>query len=473
MFSRLRRDLGSKVALRLTAWYSIAFVLSTLFLFGFAYFLLSSSLDKEDRQAVQIRLRELFEVYQRGGIATLEKEVTFDRNVQGKDAFLIRLASRENKTLIVSTPRAWEGLDPRVLERMRPDQEILPVQLSGNERRIFLEVTSLRLDDGYILQAGKSIEDRDKILRHFREAFLLVAIPLVLLGLIWGTFLASRALQPLRQVIRAIHEISKGRLEARAPNPKAGDELKELVMLFNSMVDKIEALVKGMRESLDNVSHDLRTPMTRLRGIAEMALQSGGNMVAYGEALADCMEESERILKMLDTLMDISEAETGVIKLDIKSVPVSDVVHDVVDLYRYVAEDKNIALEARIRDKVIVNVDAVRMRQVLGNLLDNAIKYTTSGGRVDITADKTEQGVIVSIKDTGIGIPSSEMPKIWDRLYRGDQSRSQRGLGLGLSLVRAVVKAHGGKVDVQSEPGRGSVFTVLLPQSNSLLQSPS
>jgi signal transduction histidine kinase len=111
------------------------------------------------------------------------------------------------------------------------------------------------------------------------------------------------------------------------------------------------------------------------------------------------------------------------------------------------------------------------MRQVLGNLLDNAIKYTPNGGRVEITANKTEEGVIVSVKDTGIGIPSGEIAKIWDRLYRGDQSRSQRGLGLGLSLVRAVVKAHGGKVDVQSEPGKGSIFTVFLPLSGSTLES--
>jgi signal transduction histidine kinase len=289
--------------------------------------------------------------------------------------------------------------------------------------------------------------------------------------LIGGTFLASRALHPVRQVIRTIHEIGKGRLEARAPNPKAGDELKELVMLFNGMVDKIEALVKSMRESLDNVSHDLRTPMTRLRGIAEMALQSGENAEMYREALADCMEESERILKMLNALMDISEAETGVIKLDIKSIPSSGIINDVIDLYHYVAEAKNIDLEARVRDNVFINADAVRMRQVLGNLLDNAIKYTPNGGKVDIAAEKTEEGVIISVEDTGIGIPSEEVPKIWDRLYRGDQSRSQKGLGLGLSLVRAIVKAHGGRVDVHSEPGKGSLFTILLPKSDSPLQS--
>jgi heavy metal sensor kinase len=471
MFSRLPNDLSSKVALRLTAWYSIAFALSTVFLFGFAYFLLASSLSKEDQEVVQLRLKELSAVYQTGGMATLEREVTIEKGLHKDDSFLIRLASRENKTLIAATPRTWEGFDLKALERIRPDLDILSLQLPMREKRIFLEVLSLRLDDGHILQAGKSTEARERILEHFRDAFLVVAIPLALLALIGGTFLASRALHPVRQVIRTIREISKGRLEARAPSPKAGDELKELVMLFNGMVDKIEALVTGMRESLDNVSHDLRTPMTRLRGIAEMALQSGEDIEAYREALADCMEESERILKMLNTLMDISEAETGVIRLEIKPVPLSDIVHDVVELYRYVAEDKNLVLEARIRDKVFVNVDAVRMRQVLGNLLDNAIKYTPSGGRVDITTHRTEEGEIVSVKDTGIGIPSGEMPKIWDRLYRGDQSRSQRGLGLGLSLVKAVVKAHGGKVDVQSEPGKGSLFTILIPTTNKPFRS--
>jgi len=267
MSSRFLKDLGSQFALRLTAWYSIVFVLSTLFLFGFAYFLLASSLDKEDRQAVQIRIRELLSVYQTGGIATLEKEVTIEKNAQKREAFLIRIASRENKTLIVSAPQAWKGFDVSILERMTPQPDILSVQLPGREKRMYLELTSLRLDDGCILQAGKSTEERERILNHFREAFLFVVIPLILFGLIGGTFLASRALHPVRQVIRTIHEIGEGRLEARAPNPKARDELKELVMLFNGMVDKIEALVKSMRESLDNVSHDLRTPMTRLRGL--------------------------------------------------------------------------------------------------------------------------------------------------------------------------------------------------------------
>jgi signal transduction histidine kinase len=471
MFLRLLRGLRSGVGLRLTIWYSSILGLSTLFLFSFAYFLLASSLSRENQEAVVAKLRDLAGVYQAGGLSTLRKEVSLERTVASKDDFFVRLASGENKTVLIHVPPQYQGFDVRSLERIRPNPDTLWLRVKGRSGRQALELTSIFLADGYILQVGKSTEERERILEYFRESFVAVAIPLVLLGLIGGMFLASRALQPIRNVIRTIHEITRGRMEARAPSPKTGDELNELVMLFNVMVDKIGALIRGMRESLDNVAHDLRTPMTRLRGISEMALQSGDNLETYRESLADSLEESERILKMLNALMDISEAETGVVKLEIRTVPVSEVVNDIVELYHYVAEAKSITVESHIANETLMTVDPTRMRQVLGNLLDNAIKYTPDGGRVYISADETRERLAVHVKDSGIGIPSTQISKIWDRLYRGDQSRSQKGLGLGLSLVKAIIKAHGGEVDVESEPGKGSTFTIFLPKTKPSLQS--
>jgi signal transduction histidine kinase len=471
MFSRLLRGLGSGVGLRFTLWYSSILALSTLFLFSFAYLLLASSLRRESQEAAVAKLRDLADVYQAGGLSGLREEVSLGRTAAIRDDFFVRLASRENKTLLIHVPPQYQEFDLRSLERMKPNPGTLRLQVQGRHRREALELTSISLADGYILQVGQGTEERERILEHFRETFVAVAIPLVLLGLIGGMFLASRALQPIRHVIRTIHEITTGRMEARAPNPKTGDELKELVMLFNGMVDKIEALIKGMRESLDNVAHDLRTPMTRLRGISEMALQSGDNIETYRESLANSLEESERILKMLDTLLDISEVETGVIKLDIRTVPVSEVVNDIVELYHYVAEGKSIAVESHVANDLLMTVDPVRMRQVLGNLLDNAIKYTPDGGRVCITADETGERLAIRVKDSGIGIHPDQISKIWDRLYRGDQSRSQKGLGLGLSLVKAISKAHSGEVSVESEPGKGSTFSIFLPKTEPSLQT--
>jgi signal transduction histidine kinase len=176
------------------------------------------------------------------------------------------------------------------------------------------------------------------------------------------------------------------------------------------------------------------------------------------------------MLTMLNTLMDISEAETGAMKLRFEAVNISAVMEGAVELYRHVAEEKEVELRVAAPEELFLTADRNRMEQVLANLVDNAIKYTPSGGTIDLEAFRREQQAVITIKDTGIGIAPEEAPKIWGRLYRGDQSRSQRGLGLGLCLVKAVVQAHQGRIEVSSEPGVGSLFTLYLPTSSSELR---
>jgi signal transduction histidine kinase len=268
----------------------------------------------------------------------------------------------------------------------------------------------------------------------------------------------------VHQLAEAVRGIMRtGRVDARVPVAERGDALDELSALFNGMLDRIDALIGGMRGALDNVAHDLRTPMMRLRSTAERALLEGRDAAAYREALADTLEESDRVVAMLDTLMDISEAETGTMKLATEAVDVAGLLADTVDLYADVADDKGLTIEARAPAGLRARADRNRLRQVVANLADNAVKYTPSGGRVTLEADRVGDEVRVIVRDTGIGMAPEDLPRIWDRLYRGDKSRSERGLGLGLSLVRAVVQAHGGRVEVASEPGQGSTFTLHLP----------
>jgi signal transduction histidine kinase len=329
-----------------------------------------------------------------------------------------------------------------------------------------LEVTFANLPNGYLLEVGKDIEDREEILEQFRETTLSVMIPMILIGLVGGAYLAFRALRPVRNLIHTMQSVvDTGMIAARVPTGRSGNELDELVKLFNRMLERIESLIKGIREALDNVAHDLRTPMTRLRGIAEMALRSDPIQHDQREALADCLEESERVLTLLNTLMDISEAETGTMRLDLVTLDVSQLIDEIVDLYRHVAEDKRIALSFGCPENIYITADRNRMRQVLANLLDNAIKYTGPEGSVAIDAYEKNGQIAIRVRDDGAGIPPEEISKIWDRLHRGDASRSQPGLGLGLSLVKAVVQAHKGRIGVQSELGGGSVFTLYLPST--------
>jgi signal transduction histidine kinase len=184
------------------------------------------------------------------------------------------------------------------------------------------------------------------------------------------------------------------------------------------------------------------------------------------EALSDCVEESDRVLTMLTALMDITEAEAGVMKLMLEKSSIVTLLTNVVELYQLVAEEKHITVTTDFVSPCEALVDVTRMRQVFANLLDNALKYTTEGGSVRISCSAGNGLVTARVSDKGMGIPSAEQPRIWERLYRGDKSRSQRGLGLGLSLVKAIVEAHHGEVSVRSQPGQGSEFTVIIPQTD-------
>ncbi len=181
------------------------------------------------------------------------------------------------------------------------------------------------------------------------------------------------------------------------------------------------------------------------------------------EALAEVLEETERVSGMLDTLMDISEAETGAMALARERLDVAALLAETAELYEDVAEDKGVALAAEPAGGLAIDADRQRMRQVLSNLVDNALKYTPAGGRVVLRARRAGLRVEIEVADDGPGIAAEDLPRIWDRLYRGDRSRSERGLGLGLSLVRAIVEAHGGQARAGSTPGGGATFTIEIP----------
>ncbi len=463
MFLKRLNRIRRTITFRLVLWYSGIFVLSTSFLFALAYVLLSSSMQQKEREDTHQKLEEYAAQYRLGGLEGMKKEVALEEKTGKEHFFFVRLAAPDNSTLFLDAPDQWSGYNLEHLESGPVSGSAQWVRVQNRNGENSLEMESTVLADGVLLQVGKSTEDREELLGRFREIFFGSMVAVVLLGIVGGSFLASRTLRPIRSLIHTIRAISTGRMGARVPTRQTGDELDELVLLFNAMLAKIETLLKGMRAALDNVAHDLRTPVARLRGTAEMALCSAPDLEAYREALADCVEESERILTMLNTLMDISEAETGAMKLQLEAVNLATLMEDTVELYRYVAEDKEVALRVNAPDDLFLTADRNRMRQVLANLLDNAIKYTPRGGRIDLEAFQREQQAVIRFKDTGIGIAPEETSKIWDRLYRSDQSRSQRGLGLGLSLVKVVVQAHQGRIEVSSQPGLGSLFTLYLP----------
>lgn len=432
--------------LRIAIWYAILFVVGSMAIVSLTYYVAAASLAQRDQQIVRAKLGDYAAAYARGGFPALAATVRAEQAVAPERLF-VRVVDRGVETVVLSNPEGWSESS--------------------------LETVSARLDDGTLVQVGKSNEARMDLLRRLREALGLATLSIVVIALTGGWLATQSAVYPVRRLTQAVRRIIRtGRTDARVPIDHAAshDAIDELTVLFNAMLDRIERLVTAMRSALDNVSHDLRTPLTHLRGTAELALADDVDVSRYREALIACVDESDRVLVMLNTLMDISEAESGTMLLRREPVRLADVAARAADLYREVADAKGVALSMTAQGgkdagspELVVSADRMRLEQVAANLIDNAVKYTPPGGSVTVAVRRDGASAVFEVTDTGPGIPVNELPRIWERLFRGDKSRAERGLGLGLSLVKAIVEAHGGTVAVVSDEAKGSTFSVRLP----------
>ena len=457
-----RRTFG----LRLALWYAGLFLAGTAGLFTLAYALFSHSLTERDQELVRSTLSEYAGVYRAGGLEALRQAFLARQSAGAQPDLLVRVLAPDGEPVFVGAPRRWADFAAGgAVESGSPDEP----RWSRSPRRgrpEVLELATLRMPDGAFLQIARSTEEREELLSRFRRQLAGVLLATLVVALAGGAVLTRRARRPLDELGTAVARIIEtGDLGARLPVTIRGDALDELKILFNAMLDRIEGLVRAMRETLDNVSHDLRTPLARLKATAERALEAGRSEAEEKEALADVLEETDRAAQLLSALMDVSEAETGVLYLEKESVSAEELVTDALSLFEDAAEEKNVALSGTAEPGLSVSVDRNRMRQVLANLLDNALKHIPPGGKITIEILGEGSEVLFRVSDTGPGISLEDLPHIFDRLYRGDRSRSERGLGLGLALARAIVEAHGGRIAAETGPG-GATLLVRLPRSS-------
>ena len=461
MSSKWSDTLRHALSLRLGLWYAGLFAASAVILLVVAYVLLARALAEQDHQELASALSRYATAYEQSGLPALQRVVELDAQEGRRERLLVRLVGRGTQLVYLTQPPGWSAFDLSSLDDASIGRW---TNITNPVDGASLEVGTLRMSDGVVLQVGRSSHARDELLASFRARAFGLGTALLLIAVTGAVVIAWVALAPLRKMEATVSTILETRqFSARVGSQGTADPLDRLAGRIDAMLARIESLVTGLRGTLDNVAHDLRTPLTRLRNVSESALVSE-DPARWHDGLVRAHEEAERLGATLTALLDISEAETGTMALHPQSVQVARAVEEAMGLYADEAEDRGIALQMSVPPDLVVWADAVRLRQVLSNLIENAVKYTTGPGEVSVSARSNTDSatVTIEVQDTGIGIPAADLPMVWDRLYRADTSRSTRGLGLGLSLVKAVVAAHGGQVAVRSTEGAGSTFSVTL-----------
>ena len=297
----------------------------------------------------------------------------------------------------------------------------------------------------------------------FRNLIFWLLIPLFLFAAAIGWLLARHAMKGVEEVTRTANQIAKGSIEKRVEVKRRSREIDQLANTFNAMLDRIQELIKSIREMNDNIAHDLRSPLTRIRGIAEMTLIREESIEEYREMAVNTIEECDKLIGIINTMLYITETEAGVHSIETRPIDVVPLILSACELFGPIAQEKNVQLITALPKEIVIPSNKTSLQRLVTNLLENAIKYNRQGGTVTMSAVKEENRIQIRFEDTGIGIPESDLPKIFERFYRCDANRSEPGTGLGLSLARAISHSLGGDIQVASIVNQGSTFSVTLP----------
>lgn len=468
MFLKRSRAGRLSFSLRLALIYTSALCISLAAVFSVTYQLVRRVTLTRDHDVIKAQTRQYKSIFERGGVAAIAGY--FSQQIEASvEQMFVRVIDEQNRVQFITVSHPiWNLLDQKTNLWHRTAFDTAQWdELFRDETKGSWIVGTTPLQPGLFLQVGRSNTESRLVLLHFRTTALQIILPVLLMSLLVGWLMTRGAIAPLRSLIDTIrHILSTGDMKQRVPAHAQRGELGELTTQFNRLLDQNEKLIRDSRETLDNVAHDLRTPMTHLRNATELALLNpNSDREVLQNALADCSEESDQILQILDLLMDLAEAEAGHLNLNIEAISLFDLAEEVIELYAFVAEERGITLKNDVPGCRMAKADRLRLRQCLANLVDNALKYSPKNSVVTLSSAETNESVALSVSDQGMGMTPEELPRIWNRLYRGEQSRSTSGLGLGLSLVQAVISAHGGTVEVESVLNTGSTFTLRIPQT--------
>ncbi len=463
MFLRKLHNLKNSLLFRLTILYAVAFtVLAAIGFLVFYYRIYAVTMERLDSELLE-KTGRFTALMKDAGLEGVRSAIADEAASEDPQEDFYRLSNFKGDVLFTTDMSFWGSIDQqRQLQKMQNDgvtDLIQTVKFARRDDKARM-VTSIIGPDS-VLQIGESLEEVDEYLDIFLQLFSILIISLILVSTIIGWLLARRATIDMQEVTETAEEISNGAYDRRVQIKARYREIERLGATFNRMLDRIQSLLNSMKEINDNIAHDLRSPLSRIRGIAEMSLLQEKSVDAYKEMAVNTIEECDSLIGMINTMLDITEAEAGVNSAETEKFELVELIHEACELFRPIAEAKKIHLQTDLPQSLTVTSDRKKMQRIVTNILENAIKFTPADGAVKISAAAQNGELRIEFVDTGMGIAENDLPHIFERFYRCDRSRSQGGVGLGLSLVKAYTESIKGTVHVESALNQGSRFALV------------
>ncbi len=447
---------------RITLSYSLTFIGLIASVLAGLYLLVGQILDNRIDEDLIEDIAEFNMIYRDKGFDGLIEEFNRETFADNSQQVFIQLY-RDTGELVYQSPMThWQNLTKLDMTKNQFNEPVLETQyLPAHEFAIRIVYGAILPQ--YMIQLGETTESKMEIMLLLQYVFALVFLLVLPVAAIVVFIMTKKSLAGFKAVNLAAKELERGNFEYRISTNIKELEIKQLAITFNAMAQRINELIIEMREMTDNIAHDLRSPLGRIRAISEMMLTSKQNIKDHQLAAENTLHECDRLLLLINTTLDVAEAEAGIKACQHTSVNLTELIKDACELFEIVALDKKITLTSIIEKNCVISGHIQNLQRMVANLIDNAIKYTPTGGSVAISLEQNKQGIKLTVADTGIGIASNDQMRVFERFYRAEQSRSQEGCGLGLSFSRAVARAHGGDLVLKSKPLIKTEFTVLLP----------
>lgn len=457
--------LPDSLASRLALWQAGTFVLFFSIGLPVFYHLIGVVAQNRMDQDLIEDIEEFHDLWRSEGIQRVRREIQREIGSDDPSDLYLRLLTSSGEVLYATDMSHWKNIAPnrhaidRVIAGDDPQLETLTRASDGDQFRVVYGIIA----PDQLLEIAETLEPQKDFMELLLHLFVGIYLVVVPFGALVGWWLARRALRSVEEVSLTAEAIADGNLNRHVTVRPNGSEITRLVTTFNAMIDRVQTLITAMREMTDNIAHDMRGPLARIRANAELALVSASSVDEFRESAADTLEECERLLQMINTTLDVAETEAGAGRQPRDRVDPARLASEACELFEPVAEDRRVTLTCKVQDCGELTGNRQQLQRMLANLVDNGLKFTDQGGAVTVAVERNADRVSIRVHDTGIGIAKPDRERIFERFVRCDPSRSRTGFGLGLSFCRAVARAHGGDITVASEPGKGSLFTVTLP----------